>query len=157
MRVVAPTIEIPQVAHRVNQRALRYYARLTPVLDYVEANLSKPISLDEAARLAGLERKYFSAFFRSKVGTTFTEWITLLRLHSAVERMRVRDESITSVAFAVGFSDVRAFQRAFKRYLGVTPSAFRAFVRPESGYMAPRPGFAPHSSRNRPRGPQARH
>ena len=39
MRVVAPTIEIPQFAHRVNQRALRYYARLTPVLDYVEANL----------------------------------------------------------------------------------------------------------------------
>ena len=68
-------IAVLQLAHRFNHDALLYYARLTPVLQYVEAHISKPISLDEAAKVAHLEREYFSAFFRSKVGATFTEWI----------------------------------------------------------------------------------
>ena len=81
--------------------------------------------------LAGLERKYFSAFFHSKVGATFTEWVRILRVSRAMELMRIHDNSIVRVAFAAGFQDVRTFERAFKRYVGVSPRAYRASVRPE--------------------------
>jgi len=33
---------------------------------------------------------------------------------------------VSEVAFLLGFSDVRAFGRAFRRWTGVTPTAYRA-------------------------------
>jgi len=115
----------------VHHEAFAYYDRLTPVLQFVDAHISKPISLDTAAKVACLERKYFSAFFHSKVGLTFTEWIRILRVERGMELMRAHDDSICRIAFAAGFRDVRTFERAFKRYVGVSPAAYRSSVRPE--------------------------
>ena len=121
----------PGLVQRFHHEAFSYYDRLSPVLRFVTANVATPISLDGAAKVAGLERKYFSAFFHSKVGATFTEWIRVLRVCRAMELMRAHDDSIIRTAFAAGFRDVRTFERAFKRYVGVSPMAYRASVRPE--------------------------
>ena len=106
----------PGLVQRFHHEAFSYYDRLSPVLRFVTANVATPISLDGAAKVAGLERKYFSAFFHSKVGATFTEWIRVLRVCRAMELMRAHDDSIIRTAFAAGFRDVRTFERAFKRY-----------------------------------------
>ena len=116
---------------RVHPQAFSYYGRLTPVRAYVDTHLSQPLSLEAAARLAGLERKYFSAYFHSKVGTTFSEWLRIVRVDRAMELLRAHDDTIIRVAFASGFRDVRTFERAFKRHIGLSPSVFRASVRPE--------------------------
>jgi len=116
---------------RFHHEAFSYYDRLSAVLQFVTAHVSKPISLDAAAKLAGLERKYFSAFFHSKVGATFSEWVRILRVRRAMDLMRVHEDSIPRTAFAAGFQDVRTFERAFKRYVGMSPQAYRASVRPE--------------------------
>ena len=71
--LVGGLVGVPSLAQRVHHEAFSYYARLSPVLRFVTANVAMPISLATAAKLAGLERKYFSAFFHSKVGATFTE------------------------------------------------------------------------------------
>ena len=75
-----PSVPSTGRGHRFHHEAFSYYDRLTPVLQFVTAHLAKPISLEDAAKLAGLERKYFSVFFHSKVGLTFTEWIRILRV-----------------------------------------------------------------------------
>jgi len=128
--LVGRLVGVPGLAQRVHHEAFSYYARLSPVLRFVTANVAMPISLTAAAKLAGLERKYFSAF-HSKVGATFTEWVRILRVSRAMELMRIHDNSIVRIAFAAGFQDVRTFERAFKRYVGVSPRAYRASVRPE--------------------------
>ena len=43
---------------------------------------------------ANLERKYFSVYFKSKVGVSFTEWVRLLRISRAKELMAAREASI---------------------------------------------------------------
>lgn len=118
-------VGVPGLAQRFHHEAF------SAVLQFVTANVAAPISLGAAAKLAGLERKYFSAFFHSKVGATFTEWVRILRVSRAMELMGVRDDSIVRIGFAAGFQDVRTFERAFKRYVGVSPKAYRASVRPE--------------------------
>lgn len=122
---------VPGLGRSFNHEAFSFYDHLTPVLQFVNAHISKPISLDDAAKLAGLERKYFSAFFHSKVGTTFSEWLRMIRVHRAMDVMRAHDDTIPRIAYASGFRDVRTFERAFKRYVGVSPSVYRAAVRPE--------------------------
>jgi len=57
--------------------------------------------------------------------------VRILRVSRAMELMRIHDNSIVRIAFAAGFQDVRTFERAFKRYMGVSPKAYRASVRPE--------------------------
>ena len=109
---------------------LDYYPRLKRLHQYVEQSYSEPIPLEKAARIAALESSYFSSYFRAKVGITFTDWLRQVRVEKAMELMKVNDFSISEVAGAVGFKDLRTFERAFKRYVLETPREFKKSVLP---------------------------
>lgn len=123
---------IAYIHAHVNAEAFFYYPRLQALAKYATAHLTEPLTLERAAKRVGLERKYFSAFFRSKVGTSWTEWLRLMRTLHAVEAIQLRDESIKGIASDAGFCDLRTFERAFKRYVGVPPKVYQASVRPKS-------------------------
>jgi len=110
--------------------AFSYYPVLRRVKTYVEANLDEGITRQQVAQVAGLEEKYFSTFFRRKTGMSFTAWVAQLRVSRAKHMMQQRDHTITQVALAVGFRDLRTFERAFKRHTGMTPRSFKSSVRP---------------------------
>ncbi len=114
----------------INRRAFSYYSRLERVKRYVDSDLSAKISLRTAAARAGLEEKYFSAFFHRKTGVCFSEWLTYRRVEKAKRMLEHHNHSITEVALAVGYEDLTTFERAFKRCTAMTPSDFRAAVRP---------------------------
>ncbi len=111
--------------------AFDYYARLRRVKAYVEQCPGEDLSLSAAAEVAGLEAKYFSAYFRRKTGLCFSDWVARIRVAQAQAMMQARDYSVTEVAYSVGYKDVRTFQRAFKRLTGMTPRSFRARMRPQ--------------------------
>jgi len=113
--------------------AFSYYPRLRKVSDYVRHHLAERIPLRTAAAVAGMEAKYFSSFFHLKTGVCFSDWLLRVRILRAMEMMRSRDDSLTSVAGAVGFNDSRTFQRGFKRHTAMTPRAFKKSVAPLVG------------------------
>jgi AraC-like DNA-binding protein len=113
------------------RRIFSYYLSLQRVREYVEKNLSEPISLRAAASAAGLEEKYFSAFFHRKTGVCFRNWLAGRRVDRAIEILTQHDDTITSVAANVGFQDLRTFERSFKRLTGLTPREFKRSVAPE--------------------------
>jgi transcriptional regulator GlxA family with amidase domain len=47
-----------------------------------------------------------------------------------MEMLRSTNLSVGEVAARVGFGSVRAFERAFTRWVGLTPREFKAKVRP---------------------------
>jgi AraC-like DNA-binding protein len=114
----------------LNERAFSYYPRLERVRNYVEDNLCEEITLEDAAKVAAMERTYFSYFFRQKLGVTFSAWLQYLRVSRALDLIRSRDHSITEVAFAVGFNELSTFQKAFKRWTSLTPRDFKKLARP---------------------------
>lgn len=68
------------------------------------------------------------ATLRRKLTAEGISWSTLLedvRKEAAVRYLAQPNLTATDVAFLVGFSDVRAFCRAFKRWTGKTPAVFR--------------------------------
>jgi AraC-like DNA-binding protein len=115
------------------RRIFSYYPPLQRVREYVEKNLSEPISLREAASAAGLEEKYFSAFFHRKTGVRFRDWLAGRRVDRAIAILTQHDDTITNVAESVGFQDLRTFERSFKRLTGLTPREFKRSVAPEIG------------------------
>jgi len=115
---------------QINEGAFSYYSSLQKVKDYVELHHSEGIPLQTAAKIASLESKYFSAFFHRKVGVTYKHWLTSVQIANAKRLIMIVDNPLTHIASAVGFRDLRTFERAFKKHTGQTPIKFKKFVRP---------------------------
>lgn len=110
--------------------AFSYYSRLEKLDSYVKQHYAEPLPLAIAARIAGLERTYFSRFFHDKAGICYHDWLSWVRVSRATELMQQRDLPVTTTAFAVGFQDLRTFERACDKYTGLTPSQVKKLVRP---------------------------
>lgn len=114
----------------INWRSFEYYPPLDRIKRYTEEHYRERIRLPCAAAVAGMEPTYFSSFFRRKVGIRFTDWLWCVRISHAVHLLSCRDQPIHAVALAVGFHDMRTFQRAFKRVTNMSARAFKERVRP---------------------------
>ncbi|APA95096.1 helix-turn-helix transcriptional regulator [Nocardia seriolae] len=61
----------------------------------------------------------------SEVGTTWRAEVEAMRHRRAAELLRDTDLPVQSIAARVGYVDARALRRAFLRWTGHTPDAFR--------------------------------
>lgn len=112
-------------SRQINEEAFQYYARLDRVRQYIEKNYAEHISLGQAALVAGIERKYFSAFFHQKVGVRFRDWLMWVRVDRAKRLIMRGNYQITQIALETGFNDLRTFERKFKLCTGLTAREFK--------------------------------
>lgn len=108
------------------KEAFSYYRPLRRVKRYVQSRRRLNVNLGECARVAALERTYFSRYFRQRAGVSFRDWILLLRIRRACELLEQEDRGIHEIAVIVGYSSHSAFTRAFKQLMGTTPSSYRS-------------------------------
>lgn len=86
-------------------------------------------SADQIAAKLGVSRQ--TLFRRLKTeGTTYSEVRQALRHSMAISHLKGQNKSVGDTAYLLGFSDVAAFSRAFKRWTGRSPRAFRRQQRP---------------------------
>ncbi len=114
----------------INAAAFDYYGRLGKVKRFVDEHYADRVTLKKAADIACLEEKYFSTYFHSKTGVRFVDWIAWIRVAHAMSLLRREDKPICVVSEVVGFSDLRTFERAFKKCTTMTPTEFKKSVRP---------------------------
>lgn len=105
--------------------SMRLYRQVVAeALGYMEAHYAEAVSLDDLARVTGYSRRHFTRLFRGTMGRSAMDHLTDLRLNAAC-RLLEKNEPLTAVAAACGFSDASALCRAFRRRFGVAPGAFR--------------------------------
>lgn len=92
---------------------------------FIEDNYVRGPGLDEAAKTVGLSRSRLCALIRQYTGSTFNLLIRDMRMEDACERLVLTGESISQIAYQVGYNDEKYFLRAFKTAIGMTPSAYR--------------------------------
>jgi len=112
------------------QEAFSYYRRLKIVRQFVLDHYSESISLEDAARVAAMERTSFSTFFHRTSGVCFRDWLAAIRVANAIELMAGRNITVREAGRKVGFPNVRTFERVFLRVTGSTPIQFKKSVRP---------------------------
>lgn len=102
-------------------------------LAYMREHQNERLPLREVAEKANLSPYYYCKLFRKTMGMTFTDYLTRLRLERAKELLLGQSLAVGDVAFASGFGSIPHFNRAFKRYTGLTPTLYRtARVGPQS-------------------------
>ena len=82
-------------------------------------------TVESLACRVGLSRSAFSAKFRQLVGEPPFQYITHVRLTKAAVTLRTHPATLVEVATSVGYESEVAFSKAFKRYFGMAPGAYR--------------------------------
>jgi AraC-like DNA-binding protein len=92
---------------------------------YLQDNYDRPLSIRDVVSQVRLSERHARRLFLEATGKSIKQYLTLLRLDVAKQRLLSEDVSVSEIAFAVGFSDVRHFSTTFRQTVGVTPSEFR--------------------------------
>lgn len=103
-------------------------ARLRSVKAYIETHLSEPeLSLSDIAENNGISLRYLHHLFR-QTEMSASEWIRLRRLQRSYDLLsssRHSAQSITEIAYAMGFNSSSHFSNLFRAQFGVRPSDVR--------------------------------
>lgn len=98
---------------------------ISPAIRAMQANPAHPWTLEELAGIAGASRTVFAQRFKSVVGITTMDYLSLWRMLLAADRLSACDENISSIAFSLGYTSESAFSTAFKRIMSCTPTQYR--------------------------------
>ncbi len=98
---------------------------LKNAITYIEENYANHITLDDLAKAAGMNRKYFCSFFHNITHRTPVEYLNSYRIEQACDLLLSTDKTVAEIAGECGFNDVSYFTKTFHRYMGITPLGCR--------------------------------
>ena len=102
---------------------------LRDIISYCQSHYTADIQLSTLAADLHMSRHYISHLFSDKLHMHFRDYIGMLRISEAQRLLRGGEESITDIAYQVGFNSTRSFNRTFTKHIGVTPSRYRREMR----------------------------
>ena len=94
-------------------------------LSLMHAQVGHAWSVAELATRVGLSRSGFAARFTELVGEPPLQYLARWRVTRAAELLRDTDESVSTIAARVGYESTPSFNKAFKRWQGTSPGAYR--------------------------------
>lgn len=122
----------PSLAALLERHADDLLARLPArddLVHRVKAHVARALpgelpSLEATARALATSTRTLQRALRAE-GTTYQTVVDEVRRDLALGHLKEAQRTVSEVAFLVGFTEVAAFTRAFRRWTGVVPSAWR--------------------------------
>jgi AraC-like DNA-binding protein len=93
---------------------------LLPSGEVTEESLAASLNLSQSS----LQRRL------KKEGTTYRAVLQEVRCNLAGRMLADGSKTLNEIAFLLGFAELSAFSRAFKRWTGMAPSAYRKSAHP---------------------------
>jgi AraC-like DNA-binding protein len=94
--------------------------RLAKALTAMHEAPNKSWTLDDLAGIAGMSRTRFAEHFRTRIGQTPIDYLTVWRM-TVARQLLARGKPVKSVALQVGYQSAAAFSRVFSRVTGQAP------------------------------------
>jgi len=94
--------------------------RLARALTAMHEAPGKSWNLEDLAEIAGMSRTRFAEHFRSRIGQTPIDYLTVWRM-TVARQLLARGKPVKSVAPQVGYHSATAFSRVFSRVTGQAP------------------------------------
>lgn len=93
-------------------------------LAFIRQHYNEDISIQQVADSLYLSPYYLMHIFKSDVGKTFHTFLTEYRMETAKELLRTPGCRIYEIALQIGYTDVKYFNKLFKKYTSLTPSEY---------------------------------
>lgn len=94
-------------------------------IQYIRANVGKPLTLDELAKVAKLSPCYFSHCFKRQSGFSPMEYVINTRIDRAKTLLARTSRSVEEIAYEVGYASSGSFINQFVKRAGMSPSRYR--------------------------------
>ena len=115
--------------NKLSEPAEKNATLMSSIVEYIEENYKKNITLAGMAESLGYEDCYFSRIFNKLFSMNFTDYINVYRFNAACDILTESDMSMTDVAYESGFQSIRSFNSIFKSLSGMTPKEYRGETR----------------------------
>ena len=128
------THEYPQTASgqgdnrspATNKRMTEEDALTEKIVQFINENMSNPdLKIDDIAVAMGMSRSVLYSKIKNAVGMKPIDFVRHIRIMRATELLCNTDETLSSIAYSLGFSDPKYFSKVFKKEMGIIPSEYR--------------------------------
>ena len=102
-----------------------YFERINKVLWYIERNLGEKMDLEMLAEMAHFSPYHFHKIMRAYLRESLGSYIIRVRLDTAASLLIYSTETITEIAYRIGYDTPAALTKAFQKRFGTSPSDYR--------------------------------
>lgn len=95
------------------------------ILNYVDRNVKRGLSLDQVAEYANMSSCYFSKLFKKLTGSNYVAYVTAEKMECAKRMLGQTDLPVVNIAYELAYSETNYFSKAFKKHVGVSPTEYR--------------------------------
>lgn len=95
------------------------------ILNYIDRNCNKDISLDQVGEYANMSSYYLSKIFKKETGVNFVTYLTDRKIEIAKEMLVYTDVPIINIALDLSYHEPNYFSKVFKKSTGRTPTEYR--------------------------------
>lgn len=100
--------------------------RILKSIRFMRRNIHCALLLADIAREVGLSTTHYSAMFRRQTRCGPIEFFNRLKIQRACEQLILTSQSVSEIAYSLGFDDPLYFSRCFRRHIGISPREYRA-------------------------------
>ncbi len=110
----------------VRNKSMKNYSKITCILlNYIDFNLDKQITLGSLAELTERSIPYISNLFKREVKLTIIDYLNKKRIQEALRLLNSTDLQIQEISVKIGMYDPNYFTKVFKKEIGCTPVEYR--------------------------------
>lgn len=97
---------------------------LLKIAKYINANLEKPLSIEDTAKEFGLSARTLSRKFKEQLGMNYVRFVRALRITRSLELMAQEKYNMYEIAMMVGYNSLSSFSNIFKKVIGFPPTEY---------------------------------
>ena len=95
------------------------------IQEFIEDNVSEKISVESLADRFAINKRNLERRFKKATGNTPLEYIQRVKMESAKKNLEAGRKNVNDVMYDVGYSDVKAFRKIFKKITGLSPFDYK--------------------------------
>ncbi|RKF51026.1 GlxA family transcriptional regulator [Paraburkholderia fungorum] len=122
---IAPQHKTPFSASMARSVAPHVSEKIMASARWLEENIDRPISVDDAARLAAMSERNFLRRFKNEIGLTPSDYLLRARLNLSCQMLVESRLPVDKIARRCGIGSGGQLAKLFRKYLSTTPTDYR--------------------------------
>jgi transcriptional regulator GlxA family with amidase domain len=93
--------------------------------EFIEHHPTETMTVDQICEQFGLARRTFERRFRKCTGNSVAEYVQRVKVEFTKKQLESGRKTVNEIIYEVGYNDIDAFRRVFKKYTDLSPVDYR--------------------------------